>query len=471
MAEPNERKAPSLGAPAAAGSIDDDQNVPAILSEAVDHHRRGDLDRAMAGYFRALALDPDNAQGFNNLGVALRSKGLFQAAVICYRRALAVDGDNAGAHSNLGNALRALGRFEEAAACHREAIALDPKYVEARYNLGLALKDNRRHSEGLAHLSAVVKLKPDHVDAHWDRALAWLTVGDLTRGFAEYEWRWRLPDHSLRRLEKPLWTGGSLRGQCVLVHAEQGFGDTIHFARYAPILAEQADHVILECQAPLSRLLATIDGIEVIGRTKTLPYFDVHTPLLSVPRLVGTTLETIPAHERYLRAPEPNISAARGAVAEADGFKVGIAWAGSVTHRNDRNRSAGIEPFIELCGLPGTTIFSLQMGTRAGDLDSAGCRGFIRDLSPHLTDFAETAAAIEALDLVITVDTAVAHLAGALGKPAWVVLPYNADWRWLLDRDDSPWYPSLRLFRQRTFGDWEDVFARVAMELAGQRSP
>ncbi len=437
------------------------------FTRATELHRQGRLDEAIAGYVRAVELEPGRAQLYNNLGVALRARGQFAAAVACYRRAIALKPDDHGTHSNLGNALRALGRLDAAEASHRAALALDPDYVEAHYNLGLVLKDKHAIRPALDCLNRVVQLRPDHVDAHWDRALAWLAGGDLARGFAAYEWHWRLKENPPRDFAAPMWDGAALQGRTILLHAEQGLGDTIHFVRYAPLVAERGGQVVLECQAPLTELLAGVAGVaRVVARGASLPAFALHAPLLSLPRIFETTLESIPAPVRYLAPAAGTASeAGRRVAASGDGLKVGIVWAGKPSHRNDRNRSAGLEPFIELLGLAGVRFFGLQVGPRAADLGALGVAGLVHDLSPQLDDFAATAAAIDALDLVVSVDTAAAHLAGALGKPVWLVLPYTPDWRWLHGRQDSPWYPSARLFRQDRFGAWQDVFARVAEAL------
>ncbi len=436
-----------------------------IFEKAISAHREGRPDEAIAGYVRVLDIDPDYSQALNNMGVALRAQGAFHAAAASYRRAIALNPDDPGSHSNLGNALRALGRHDAAEASHRQALTVDPNYLEARYNLGLVLKDQGKFDEGIACLEEAVRRKADYVDAHWDLALAWLMTGDLRQGFDEYEWRWRLPETKPRRFDKPAWSGGALNGRVILLHAEQGMGDSIQFARYAALVAAQGGRVILECQTPLVALFEQLEGVaQVVARGDALPAFDVHAPLLSLPRIFKTDLASIPAPGAYLTA-----DAARGerfaGLLDAKRLNVGIAWAGKPSHRNDRNRSAGIEPFIDLLGTPGAAFHSLQVGPRAADLAATGCAGLIRDHTANINDFADTAALVAALDLVISVDTSVCHLAGALGKPCWVVIPYTPDWRWLMQREDSPWYPSLRLFRQASFGDWPGVFSRLTAAL------
>ena len=274
-----------------------------IFDKAVAAHRAGRLDEALGGYAEAVERNPQSSQAYNNMGVALRAQGAFHAAVASYRRAIAIKSDDAGSHSNLGNALRALGRHSAAEASHRQALALDENYLEARYNLGLVLKDQGLFEEGIACLREAVRRKADYVDAHWDLALALLMMGDLKEGFDEYEWRWRLPENSPRKFDKPAWNGDALDGRTILLHAEQGMGDSIQFARYAPLVAERGGEVMLECQRPLAPLFENLAGVgRVIAREDALPEFDLHAPLLSLPRIFETVLETIPVSDAYLAA-------------------------------------------------------------------------------------------------------------------------------------------------------------------------
>ena len=435
------------------------------FEKALVVHRAGRLDEALAGYANTVELDPGSSQAYNNMGVALRAQGAFHAAVASYKRAIAIKADDAGSHSNLGNALRALGRHTQAEASHRQALAIDENYLEARYNLGLVLKDQGLFEEGIACLRDAVRRKADYVDAHWDLSLALLMMGNLKEGFEEYEWRWRLAENPPRAFDKPAWSGAALDGRTILLHAEQGMGDSIQFARYVPPVAERGGQVILECQRPLTPLFETLDGVQqIVARDDALPDFDLHAPLLSLPRIFATELDSIPAADAYLTADPARLSKFDDLL-DGERLNIGVAWAGKPSHRNDRNRSAGLAPFIDLFGTAGATFHSLQVGPRAGDIAASGSAGLIRDHAALLEDFADTAALVSKLDLVICVDTSVCHLAGALGKPCWVVLPYTPDWRWLMEREDSPWYPSLRLFRQTEFGDWPGVFTRVAAAL------
>jgi len=442
--------------------------VDRILERGVRAHQAGRADEAMAAFREALALVPDHVGALNNLGVLLKTLNRFAPAVAHYRRALALRPDDVGLLTNLGNALRGLGRFDEAEAVLRRALALNPNSVDAINNLALVHKAAHRWPEAIAGLSEVIRRRPESAESRFDLALTYLQSGDLARGFADYEWRWRLKESGQPRpFAQPPWTGEPLAGRAILLHAEQGFGDTIQFARYAPLAAALGGRVIVECQPPLASLLASLEGApQIVPRGEPLPPFDVHAPLLSLPHILGTTLETIPAPARYLAAPAAMAASFRQRLAMAGGARrIGIAWAGKPSHRNDHNRSAGFAPFMELLGVPNARWFSLQVGPRGADIAGHDCIGLIEDLTPELHDFAASAALIESLDLVITVDTAPAHLAAALGKPVWLALPHGGEWRYLHGRDDCPWYPTMRLFRQESFGDWAPVFRRIAAAL------
>lgn len=437
-----------------------------IFSEAAEAHQKGDLDAAIDGYNRALFLNPKVPDVYNNLGVALRAQGKLEAAVACYRRSLVLRAGSASVYSNMGNALREMGRLQTAVASHQQAIKLAPNNPEAYYNLGLALRDSGQVDQALACFGRTLALKADHVDCHWDRALTLLTKGEFGPGFDEYEWRWKLERSPPRGYTQPLWDGGALKGKTLLVHQEQGFGDMLQFARYLPMLKERTGGatIAVEVQPELVRLFSEIAGVDkVVARGAALPKFDAYVPMLTLARIFGTTLDTIPAEVPYLKAPEMETLKLPPSLDRQ--FRVGIAWAGRPTHRNDANRSCEFRHFVELLGIPGVTAYSLQKGPKEADIKTHGCEGLLMNLAPRLNDFADTAAVIEQLDLVITVDTAIGHLAGALGKPAWVVVPFAPDWRWLLETEQSPWYPHHRLFRQSEPGGWDAVFARLRKAL------
>jgi hypothetical protein len=291
-----------------------------------------------------------------------------------------------------------------------------------------------------------------------------LLDGKYEQGFAEYEWRWKLRRSPPRGFKQPLWDGKPFPNKTLLLHQEQGFGDSIQYARYVPIVKKLGGTVIVECPVELARLFATIEGIDkVLIRGAPMPKFDVYAPLLTLPKIMGTTLKTVPAAVPYLKPPE--LRTVHLPVVDRRLFKVGIAWAGRPTHRNDRNRSCPFSHFVELMGLPGAAFFSLQKGAAAEDLRKDACDALVMDVGQQIEDFADTAAVVQQLDLVISVDTAVAHLAGALGRPAWVALPLSGDWRWMRQGETTPWYPTMRLFRQKTRGNWDDVLAAVRRQL------
>jgi tetratricopeptide (TPR) repeat protein len=333
---------------------------------------------------------------------------------------------------NLAASLRALGNYEEALAAYRQAIAIAPHFAEA----------------------------------HRDEGLLLLLLGRFGEGWTKYEWRWRASTVGAHPIKGPRWNGELLAGRTILLQAEQGVGDTLQFLRYGPLVAQRCGNVILQLPPSMARLCgdAISAAARVVSFDEALPAFDYHAPLLSLPRIFATTLDTVPARIPYLRAPPRCAEGWQREFADIGGMRVGIAWAGNPDHENDHNRSIPFGHLLPLFAGCQARFYSLQVGERSADLRAAADLG-VADLSERLTDFGETAGAIEALDLVITVDTAVAHLAGALGKPVWLLLPSVPDWRWLLVREDSPWYPDMRLFRQVRRGDWAEVVARVAHEL------
>jgi len=429
-------------------------------------------EHAEASFRRAVDLDPGLAEGHNNLGNALLRLGRADEAVGCYRRALEIRPGYAEADCNLGSALRKQGRLEQAQACYEKALEINPEYVTALSNLGQTLHERALYREALASLDKAVSLDPAHADAHANRAVLLLLLGRFAEGWAEYEWRWKVAGFTTERRDfpQPRWDGSDLDGQTILLHAEQGLGSAIQFVRYAPLVAARNGTVVVECQKPLLRLFSSLTIGEappvarVVARGDALPHFDVQAPLMSLPTLLGTEIDSIPRKTPYLTAEPAAAAAWRDRLGQFPKPRVGLAWAGNPRHVNDHNRSMPASCLRPLLRAGGATFFSLQMGSAAKDLDEL-VGGAVHDLSPEITDFADTAAIIANLDLVISVDTAVAHLAGALGWPVWLVLPFVGEWRWLLDREDSPWYPTMRLFRQMALGDWSGVVERVAEAL------
>ncbi len=420
---------------------------------------QGKFDEAQACYERALALRPDRVESLIGLGVVLRAQGRLEEAVACYTRALVLAPDNPEARNNLGVALVDQGRPEEAITHHKKALALQPDRAELHYNLGSALQRQGLYAEALDCYGRALALKPDYSEAHLNRSLTLLVTGEFDEGWQEYEWRFAVARYD-RKFDRPRWSGVPLGGQSILIHAEQGFGDALQFVRYVPAVAERGGKVVLEVPEPLVRLAGTVAGAsEIVAAGDPLPSFDCHCPLLSLPRVFKTNLATIPNAVPYLRVSAETSAGWAERIPTTPGPRVGIAWAGTTVGAIDLRL---LQPLWEF---EGVSWFSLQVGERSGDIALLdGVK--IADLSPWLTDFAETAAAVCRLDLVISVDTSVAHLAGALGRPTWLLLRYPPEWRWLLAREDSPWYPTARLFRQRKEGDWPEVAREVAAALA-----
>jgi len=396
---------------------------------------------------------------------------LDEAEASC-RRALQIKPDYAEVHSNLGAILKDLGRPREAEASCRRALEIQPDCVLAHSNLGIILREMGRLEDAAEHCRQALRIKPDFVAAHINLSMALLALGQLTEGWEEYEWRWQGEQLGSHRgaFTQPQWRGEAATGRTLLLRSEQGLGDTLQFCRYASLAAAAGMRVILAVQPPLVRLLRSLDGVELVQEIGAeFPPFDFHCPLLSMPLALKTTLSTIPAAASYLHADQVQVDAwrARLAALPKRGFRVGLVWSGTprigFSHLAavDRRRSIDPKQLARLVELSGFHFFSLQK-----DGQSAPAEFQLTDFMGEMEDFADTAALIANLDLVISVDTAVAHLAGALGKPVWVLDRFDPCWRWLTGRQDSPWYPSLRLFRQPTPGDWQTVIERVAQELA-----
>jgi tetratricopeptide (TPR) repeat protein len=430
------------------------------------------FDEARASYEEALKHRPDLAEAHHNLGNVLREQGRLDQALACYEAALRFRPEYAKAYVNRGVALVAAGRFDDAIASLSHGVELTPDSADAHTSLGAALSARRRMDDALAHYDRALELDPGHVEAEWNRSLVWLQRGDYERGWPAYESRWRCkrvvahPD-----FKEPRWDGSPLEGRTILLYGEQGLGDVLHFVRYAPLVkARGAGKVILMCQNALVRLLTRTPGIDGwVGWGATPPPFDVWVPLMSLPTSFHTTLETIPAEVPYV-FPDPELVAHWGRqLAPVRGFRVGITWQGSPRHAWDRHRSCPLEAFEPLARVPGVHLISLQKGNGSEQLRALGGRFPVLSLGELLDEasgpFLDTAAVMPHLDLVICVDTALAHLAGAMARPAWLALIYSPDWRWLLDREDNPWYPTLRLFRQERPNDWASVFRRMAEEL------
>jgi tetratricopeptide (TPR) repeat protein len=409
---------------------------------------------------RALACAPGHAQALLIRGTALNALRQPAESAIALRQAVTADPANAAAHLNLGNALADLDQLEAAETACCEALTRDPTLIEGWVSLGFILTARGRLPEAIAACESAIAMRPDCAQAHWNLGVAALLAGDYARGFAEYEWRKRHDRfrHDFIDLPGPVWSGDDPAGRTILVHAEQGFGDTIQFARYLPLLAARGARVILACDRSLTAWLAAMAGVgAAVARGQALPAYDAWIDQMSLPLAFRTRLDGIPAPDGYLAADPARAASWRAAL--PPGRKVGIAWAGNPLHTNDRRRSLPASLARRLCETAGATFINLQVGARANEIG-------LPDLSARLTDYAETAALVANLELVVTVDTSVAHVAGALGVPCWVMLPYAPDWRWGLLHDTSPWYASVRLFRQPEPGAWDDVVVRVRHALA-----
>jgi tetratricopeptide (TPR) repeat protein len=449
----------------------------ALKSDAAVLALRGNINYAMGSYAAALAdyervieLRPQAAQMHNNRGNALRELGRHHDALESFARALALKPDYAKAFNNRGNALVELNRPAEALADYERALALKQDFADALVNRGNALRYLGRADEALASFNAAIALRPELAEAHWNKGLTCLSLGDFDNGWRGYEWRWRR-GHTMppRDFAQPQWRGEDIAGKTILLHAEQGFGDTIQFVRYAPLVAAKGATVILEAPDSLMPLLDGFDGVAATdAHGRALPPFDLHCPLMSLPLAFGTTLATIPENGPYLRVPAERLEKWRSRLAALTGKRVGLVWSGKPAHKNDRNRCIPLSLLTPLLSVTGVGFVSLQQDYREADRTALANYLQLLRLERELTDFADTAAVVAALDLVIAVDTAVAHLAGTMGKPVWILLSHVLDWRWLLERPDSPWYPSARLYRQPASGDWGSVIARLAQDLAAE---
>lgn len=455
---------------------------------------------AVAVYREALRLKPDFAEVHNNLGVALGKQEKLDDAIAHYREAIRILPRFAAAHANLGGLLGNRGQSAAAEAHQRRAIELRPNFPEAHCNLGAVLMQEGRLDEAEAALRRALELKPDFIEAHanlggamatrgdleaaeacylealqidpkfpgarYNRSLVCLSQGRLEEGWEGYEFRFKCGEFKGKRYKEPRWDGAPLEGRTLLVHAEQGLGDSIQFVRYLPLIEDRGGRVIFLCPPPLEAMFRTLrSSVELVADAKRLPKIDVQIPLMSLPYLLGTRLETIPADVPYLAADPARMAAWADEFAGVRDFKVGICWQGNPKHKGDRYRSLPLTTFEPLVNLPGVRFFSLQKNHGQEQLAKAPFADQITNLAPRLDSFLDTAAAMQHLDLIVCCDTSLAHLAGALGRPVWVALPRSPDWRWLLAREDSPWYPSLRLFRQRRAGQWGEVFERITAAL------
>jgi tetratricopeptide (TPR) repeat protein len=435
---------------------------------AIELLKAGKVEESIPRFHEALALEPDMAPAWANLGIALRKIGKFEASAICGTRAIALAQQNPFFLANYGNCLVDLDRFDEAYKAYQESIRLMPDDFTLRYNYGLALRDGMRLQEASVLLKDILKDHPDNFELRWDAALTQLQMGDFKNGWQAFEARFKRPVMDRERVYKtaPRWRGEDIKGKTLLVYEEQGFGDTILCSRYIPLIQARGGTIILECKPALHKLFSAIPGIKRLAEPgQVAEGFDYHVPMMSLPGIFGTDLSSIPPPVSLYTSPALPPRVSQTLALGKGRLKVGIIWSGNVAFFNNRKRAVDVTRFLPLATIPGVQLYSLQKGPRENDLAACGGEGLIPLIGPALNDFSETAAALKQLDLVIMTDSSVAHLAGSLGVPVWNLLSHSPYWLYLTDREDSPWYPSMRLFRQPTAGDWESVFERVEGEL------
>lgn len=441
-----------------------------IYEQATSAAAAQDFERAIRLYGRAIAVDPLHAEAYYKRGNALKDQGSLDAAILSYTQAIERKPDYAYAYCNRGVVQQALGRTAEALASYEHAISLEPSDAIAHYNRGLVLQDCFRWRDALESYDRAISINPLYAEAQYNRSLALLFLGDFERGWLSYEWRWqvaaRLGIGELRHFTQPLWLGEeSIAGKRLLLHSEAGLGDTLQFCRYAAPAAGRGATVYLEVQPPLVELLDHLKGVSrVIAKGSALPAFDYHCPLMSLPLAFETTLQSVPAIVQYLRSDEEKVARGLSRRAQSRRPRIGLTWSGNPNNPIDRRRSISLVDWA--AQLPSEfDYFCLQRDVRETDRTALLSSASIRFFNDDDLDFVNTAALCECMDIVLSVDTSLAHLSASLGKRTWILLPFTPDWRWMQDRDDSPWYPAAKLYRQKAPGDWHEVFARVAADL------
>ena len=438
----------------------------AALQRAAGLFSAGKLEEARAIGLDLLRTQPDHFLALHLLGAIAVRANRPEEAIDYTTRALALKPADAEVLCNRGIAYRNLDRIEEALADYDAVLAARPGFAAAHGLKGVALAALNRHEEAIASYSKALSYDPNLASARFNRAFSELILGDYERGLADFEFRWTGSDTITprRAFPKPQWKGEDLRGKTLFITAEQGFGDALNLCRYVPLAAERGANVVLETQGPLRDLFAQLPA-QVLTLGEPPPAFDLHCPVMSLPYAFGTRLGTIPSKVPYLRAPETHVAKWRERLGARERPRIGVAWSGNASQKNDRNRSMPLEALAPLRD-PGWSFVSLQKEIRTSDDAALAMGSPIRHFGDELADFRDTAALVEAVDIVVTVDSSVAHLAGAMGKPVWILLSFAADWRYPLDRDVSPWYPTSRIFRQESRGAWGPVIERVREELA-----
>lgn len=431
---------------------------------------------AIEQYRHAIQHAPRMSEAFSNLGLVLKEVGELDAAIELQKRAVELDPENVGTLNNLGTSQQASGQVDDAIATFEHARDRDPHALITNINLGTALMDKNEVDRAIEIFERIVDSAsfgdetPEHALAHKNLGLSLMMKGEFSAGAKHYAWRWSTKEFTAREFNSPVWAGEPLNGETVFVHWEQGFGDAVQFARFASQIADRGGKAILEAPRPLVPLLETVHGIhQVIPEGEVSPETDLHIPMFDLLGVVSLDTENLPGPIPYLRIAPEMTERWEDRIPNTGRPRVGLVWAGRPTHRNDRNRSIPLQGLTPLLQQSDFDFYALQVGERVNDIAEAGFENDLIDLSPHLTDFAETAGALEQIDLLISVDTSVVHVAGATNRPAWVLIPYAPDWRWGLHGDTTLWYPSLKLWRQESPGEWEIVIARITEALLSQR--
>ena len=435
------------------------------LGNAFQEQKR--YNEAMTHYQIALQISPDLADAHLNIGNLYLEKGQYNEAITYYQETLKLNPSQFDAYLHLGTVFQKQGKLDEAITCYQKAIKLNPKFAGNYYNLGIAFQDKRLLDEAFGAYRKTIELDPDFAEAHFSISWLNLLLGNFKEGWKGYEWRWKLKEAYKRNLSQLMWDGSDIKGCVILLHAEQGFGDTIQFIRYAPLVAQRGAKVIVECQKELTPLLKNTEGVyQIVSYGEQLPDFDIQCPLLSLPLVFNTTLESIPAKIPYISPAPLSVEKWKERIKnDKEKITIGLVWAGSTTTRKEGYYSCSLEAFAPFVHLNNITLYSLQKGQVSEQVARLPNGMKLIDYTEEIHDFSDTAAFIQNLDLIISVDTAVAHLAGALGKPVWTLLRFSPEWRWMLDRMDSPWYPTMRLFRQPAPGDWGSVVEKIFNEL------
>jgi tetratricopeptide (TPR) repeat protein len=433
-----------------------------------------DLDRqeeSTKHFKKAIVIKPDYAEAHNNLGNALKEINQQEEAIKHYKQALIIRPDYVETRTNLGLMYHEMGELEEAIKQYEQALIIRPDYAEAHYQLGNTLQELARLEEAIKHYQLAISIKPDYAEAHYNMGLTYLLKGALREGWRNYEWRYKTKKfkHYKRVIDKPKWNGTSLKNRTILIHAEQGLGDTIQFIRYAPIVANTGGNVIVECHPGIIHLFESYkNSVTFIGKGEPLPDFDVHCSLLSLPGILNTTIDTIPSEINYIHTDKRLASSWKEKLSNSNKFKIGIFWQGNKNHNRDKFRSIPLKNFESLLSFSEIDFINLQKGEGHEQVIEYGFSNLITDYTAEMDNeerFSDTAALMQSLDLVIGTDTAIIHLAGAMGIPTWLLLPFHPDWRWMLKIEDTPWYPTMRLFRQEEIGNWHTVVKKIEREL------